>query len=172
MGGGYIKQFNNDNRTTALERTVAKATWGLRCILLVPNLRHRFSTLVQWLMLQSILRRWFCCWWFIVYCCSRCLYGFGVWPLFCHAVLSGHSRFVTILMGNRELGGESRHLDWVERAGCFTYCLPNVLWLLVFCDSSMRCFGLVCNLWLYYFLVIPIYSFVLVETLGTDFMQY
>ena len=32
----------NNNRTTTLERTVPKATWGLKCSLLVPNLRPRF----------------------------------------------------------------------------------------------------------------------------------
>ena len=34
----------------------------------------------------KFLRRWFCCCWFIVYCCSHCLWGFCVWSLFCFFV--------------------------------------------------------------------------------------
>ena len=33
----------SNNRTTAIERTAALATGGLKCILLVPNLRPRFN---------------------------------------------------------------------------------------------------------------------------------
>ena len=40
--GSNNKQKVNNNRTTALERTAAQATGGLKCILLVPNLRPRF----------------------------------------------------------------------------------------------------------------------------------
>ena len=36
--GSNKKQQVKDNRTTTLERTAAKATRGLKCILLVPNL--------------------------------------------------------------------------------------------------------------------------------------
>ena len=36
-------------------------------------------------------------------------------------------------------------------------CLPGVSWLL--CDSSSRCCGFVCNLWLWYFLIILTYYF-------------
>ena len=32
-------------------------------------------------------------------------------------------------------------------------CLHGVLWLLLFCCSSSRCRGLVCNVWLWYFLI-------------------
>ena len=41
MGVTINKKVNN-NRTTTLERTAALATGGLKCILLVPNLRPRF----------------------------------------------------------------------------------------------------------------------------------
>ena len=37
------QQRINNNRTTAFERTAAKATGGLKCILLVPNLRPGFQ---------------------------------------------------------------------------------------------------------------------------------
>ena len=40
--GSYNKQKVNNNRTTALERTAAQATRGLKCILQVPNLGPRF----------------------------------------------------------------------------------------------------------------------------------
>ena len=36
---------------------------------------------------------------------------------------------------------------------CFN-CLLDVLWLLVFCGSSSRCFGLICSVWMWYFLII------------------
>ena len=36
-------------------------------------------------------------------------------------------------------------------------CLPDVLWLLVFCGSSSWCRGLICSEWLCYFLIILIY---------------
>ena len=39
-------------------------------------------------------------------------------------------------------------------------CLPDVLWLLVFCCSSPQCHGLtVCSVWLWYFLIILSYIF-------------
>ena len=40
--GSNNKQKVNNNRTTALKPTAAQATRGLKCILLVPNLRPRF----------------------------------------------------------------------------------------------------------------------------------
>ena len=40
--GSNNQQGINNNRTTALERTVAKATGGLNAFYLVPNLRPRF----------------------------------------------------------------------------------------------------------------------------------
>ena len=36
-------------------------------------------------------------------------------------------------------------------------CLPGVSWLL--CGSSLRCHGLVCSLWLWYFLIILTYYY-------------
>ena len=35
---GNNQQQINNNRTTTLQRTAVKATWGLKCILLVPNI--------------------------------------------------------------------------------------------------------------------------------------
>ena len=37
------------------------------------------------------------------------------------------------------------------------FCLPGVSWLL--CGSSSRCNGIVCSLWLWYFLIILTYYF-------------
>ena len=52
--------------------------------------------------------------------------------------------FAIIVIGKREL------VAWL----C---CLPGVSWLL--CDSSSRCHGLVCSLWLWYFLIKFTYYF-------------
>ena len=46
---------------------------------------------------------WFCCYWFIVYCCSHCLWGFCVLSLFWYTVLSVLSSFSITTMGKREL---------------------------------------------------------------------
>ena len=55
------------------------------------------------LLLWIGLRRWFFCCGLIVYCCPQCLLGFGVWPLFCYAVLSVISSFAIISLRKREL---------------------------------------------------------------------
>ena len=73
--------------------------------------------------LLSVLR-WFCCCWFIVYCCSNCLWVFLFGPGFVIQY------FVPFLFCN--------HLGGNRRAGCFFNCLPVVLWLLVFCVFSLR----------------------------------
>ena len=44
----------------------------------------------------------------------------------------------------------SCHLAEEERAGCFTLIL---LWITVFCFSSLRCHGLVCSPLMWHFLV-------------------
>ena len=36
----------------------------------------------KWLWLLSVLRRWFCCCWFLVDCCSQCLWGSVFGPCF------------------------------------------------------------------------------------------
>ena len=36
----------------------------------------------------------------------------------------------------------------------FYYCLTDVLSLYMFCDSSSRCCGLICSVWLWYFMII------------------
>ena len=64
--------------------------------------------------------------------CSTCM--------FCCSLLYVHSCFAIIVMGKRE--------SWL-------LCLlshPGVSWLL--CGSSSRCYGVVCSLWLWYFLII------------------
>ena len=45
-------------------------------------------------------------------------------------------------------------LDEEERADClyFIACLLHVLWMLLFCGSYSGCRGLVCSVWLWYFL--------------------
>ena len=99
------------------------------------------------LSLLSFLRQWFCCCWIIVYCCSQCLWGFRVWFLFWYLVLCVH-----LVLQSSWLGRES----WLL---CFN-CLPDVLWLSVFSDSSSRCLGLDCGVWLWYLLIILIFFFV------------
>ena len=53
------------------------------------------------------------------------------------------------------------HLDPEERPGCFTLFdfLVRVLWLLLFCGSSSWCHGLVCSVWMWYFLIIFTYFY-------------
>ena len=62
--------------------------------------------------------------------------------IFCCTLLYVHSSIATILMGKRE-----RLLGLI--------CLPGVSWWLS-CSSS-RCHGVVCGLWLWYFLIILTY---------------
>ena len=54
------------------------------------------------------------------------------------------------------------HLEEEERTGCFVvvvFCLTDVLLLYMFCDSSSWCRGLICGVWLLYFLIILTYFF-------------
>ena len=45
-----------------------------------------------------------------------------------------------------------------DRGGCICFnCLPDILWLLVFCISSLWWPGLVCSVWLWYFLIVLTY---------------
>ena len=46
--------------------------------------------------------------------------------------------------------------SWLEKESWFLFfnCLPDVLWLLVFCGSFSQCRGLVCGVWLWHFLII------------------
>ena len=49
---------------------------------------------------------------------------------------------------------------WVRERWLLCYnCRPDVWWQSVFCGSSSRCRGLVCGVWLWYFLVIRICFF-------------
>ena len=68
--------------------------------------------------------------------------------MFCFTLLYVHSSIAIILMGKRE--------SWLL---CLI-CLPGVSWWLS--GSSLRCHGVVCGLWLWYFLIILtifVYSF-------------
>ena len=66
--------------------------------------------------------------------------------MFCCALLCVRSSIAIILMGERE--------SWLL---CLI-CLPGVSWWLS--GSSSRCHGVVCGLWLWYFLIILTYYFV------------
>ena len=50
-----------------------------------------------------LVKAWFCCCGFIVYCYSHCLWGCCIWALFSHAVHSALSSFAIILLKKREL---------------------------------------------------------------------
>ena len=54
---GSYNQWIHKNRTTSLERTSAKATGGLKCILLVPNLHPRFCC--YWSTKMLSLHGWY-----------------------------------------------------------------------------------------------------------------
>ena len=64
--------------------------------------------------------------------------------MFCCTLLYVHSSIAIILMGKREL------VDLLN-------CLPGVSWWLS--GSSSRCHGVVCGLWLWYWLIVPTYYF-------------
>ena len=74
--------------------------------------------------------------------------------MFCCTLLYVHFRFAIILMGKRE--------SWLL---CLD-CLPGVSWLLW--DSSSRCHGFVCSLWLWYFLINLTYYFYTITASQTD----
>ena len=95
------------------------------------------------LRLLSVLRRWFCCFVDSFLLLLHCLWGFCVWTLFCYAVLS----VCPFLFCN--------HIDKEKIAFCFAL----IVFLVHFCGSSSRCRGLVCGVWLRYFLVILTYLF-------------
>ena len=74
-----------------------------------------------------------------------CLWGFWIWSLFCNALYS-----FLILQSS-----------WRGR-GCWSLwfnCFLDTLWLLVSCGSFSRCQGLVCSVWLWYFLITLAYYF-------------
>ena len=81
--------------------------------------------------LLSVLRRWFCCCWFVVACYP--ITGFCNCSIFCY--------FISILV--LHLDGEERE-SWLF---CLV-CLPCVSWLL--CGYSSQCHGFACSLWLWY----------------------
>ena len=93
----------------------------------------------QWLWLLSILRRWFCCCLFIVYCCSHCFWRFSL-----RFVLQ---YFVTFLVVQSFLWGRE---SWL----LYFCCVLNVMSLLSFFGSSSQYNGLVCRMWLWHFLVL------------------
>ena len=96
-------------------------TWYQKNAILAPQ-RYR---------LLSVLRRWFCCCWFVDDCYDSVivLYFVTLCPfLFCD------------------------HLDGEESWLLCLVCLPGVSWLL--CGYSSQCHGFVCSLWLWYSLTI------------------
>ena len=115
-------------------------------VLQQQNLGRRFGTSKmhlrptrQWLRLLSVIRRWFFCCWFIVYCCSHCLLGFCVSSMLCYPVLCD---FAVL------------QLYWWGRESWLFDCLLDILWQSVFCGLSSQCRGLVLSVWLWYFLII------------------
>ena len=98
----------------------------------------------RWLMLLSILWRWFCCWLFIILWTSHWWCGFHVGLCFCI-----RSCYVPFLVCN--------HIDKEESVLTCFYCLSDVLLLLMFWGSYSQWCWLVCSLWLWYFLIILIY---------------
>ena len=97
----------------------------------------------QWLRLLSVLRRWFCCCWFVVDCYWVPIMGFCNCSMVCCALLYVHSSFAIILMGKSEM---------VSLLSLSSWCLVIVVRLFF-----------VCSLW--YFLIILTYFF------GVSFMR-
>ena len=89
----------------------------------------------------AVLRRWFCCCWSIVWYTSHCLWEFCV----CLCFVMHYVVYILVL----QLSWRGR-ISWLL---CY-YCLINVLLLLMCCGSSSWCRGLVCSMWLWYFLFI------------------
>ena len=106
---------------------------------------------VRWLRLLSVLILRFCCYccWFIVLCTSHCLRGRGRGGSVLVFVFGMRYSVSVLVLKSSWWGRES----WML---CFN-CLPNVLWLLMFCESSSWCCGLVCSTLLWYFLIILTY---------------
>ena len=82
----------------------------------------------SWLRLLSVIRRLFCCCWFIVDCCSRSLCSYVFRPSFLCSTQC-LSSYAMLPFFNR---------------------LSVLLWMLVLCVSSSRCHGLVYSVWLWY----------------------
>ena len=69
--------------------------------------------------------------------------------LFCYAFLCVHSGFATILKRKRKL--VALPFSWLL---CYSLLSSSCMLLKMFCGSSSRCRGLVCSMWLWYFLII------------------
>ena len=80
--------------------------------------------------------------WFIICCCSHCLWRLCVWSLFWFIVL------VSFLVLQSSHWGRER---------LYFCCVLNAMSLLLFFDSSLQCCRLVCSMWLWHFLVILTY---------------
>ena len=85
----------------------------------------------------SVLRRWLCCCWFVVFVNS--IVDVCNYSMFCCTLLYAHSSFAIILIGKRALGA---------LLGLSSWCHVVVVWF------SSRCHGFVCSLWLWYYLII------------------
>ena len=79
--------------------------------------------------------------------------------VFCVGLCFGMHYFVSVIVLQSSLRGRE---NWLL---CFN-CLSYVLFLLIFCGSSSRCHGLVCSVWLWYFLVIFTYFFKVVTIIA------
>ena len=97
----------------------------------------------QWLRLLSVLWRWFCFSSLFVYCFTPIL---EVCIVLCFVV----RYLMSILVLQSSWWGRE---SWLL---CLI-CLPGVSWWLS--GSSSRCHGVVCGLWLWYFLIILTYFF-------------
>ena len=95
----------------------------------------------RWLRLLSVLRRWFCC---LLTFCLLLLPLLESVIVLCFVV----RYFMSILVLQSSWWGRE---SWLL---CLI-CLPGVSWWLG--SSSSRCHGVVCSLWLWYFLIILTY---------------
>ena len=64
--------------------------------------------------------------------------------------------------------------SWIGRKSwlLYFYCLTDVLLLQMFCGSSSWCRGLVCGMWLWYFLIILTYFLLLVTVVHVRIKLY
>ena len=91
----------------------------------------------QWHRLLSVLRRWFCCCWFLVYCyCLTLFGGFCVRFLFWYIGICVIPRFAIISLRKRA--------SWMF----YFDCLLDGMRLLGLFGSSLGYYGLVCSVWL------------------------
>ena len=96
------------------------------------------------LRMVFVLRQWFSCCWFIVFVYLPLFVGVLCWLCF------GMHYFMSFLVLQPSWRGRG---SWL----LCSYCLLDVLLLVMSCSSSARCHGLACSLFLWYFLVVLTY---------------